>query len=294
MSLRFQIFYRILKILGPKGNLTIEQIRQKSAKLMSFFPAASDVEFSRFMIGALPAAWVHAPGSKRDQVILFFHGGGYTAGSIETHQDLLGRISKSSGLDVLAIDYRLAPENPFPAALEDALAAYQFLLDQKITPDHIFVAGSSCGGALVLSLFFKLRDAKKTLPKAGICLCPWVDLAFTGSTLQTNEGKDLVHTARIQNAAKLYLQGHDSRDPYASPLYGDLKGLPPLLVQAGTREILLDEIKRLVQKAKDCGVSLDFQRFDGMIHTWQLYASKIPEGQQAIEKIGDFIRKRAT
>jgi epsilon-lactone hydrolase len=284
-------FYQTLFGKVPKGEITLAKMRQGLEKLMAGFPAAPDVHFDRFDIGKLPAVWVDTPGCIEDRVILFLHGGGYTAGSIQSHQDLIGRLARATGCYVLAIDYRLAPEHPFPAAVEDTVTAYRSLLKQEYLPEQIIVAGSSAGGALVLSLFLKLKALKEVMPKAGICICPWVDLALTGKTLQSNEGKDLIQSSRLKIAVDAYLQGHDPKDPLASPFYGDLKGLPPLLIQVGTREILLDEIERLAKKAQESGVSVELQKFDDMIHTWHLFAAKIPEGQKAIEKIGEFVRK---
>jgi monoterpene epsilon-lactone hydrolase len=283
-------FYQTLFAHIPQGELSLAKVRQGFEKLMADFPAASDVHFTQISIGKLTAAWVHAPGCTKDRVILFFHGGGFISGSFTSHQDLIGHLAQATGCYVLAVDYRLAPEYPFPAALEDALIAYEFLLKQKISPTQIFVAGSSAGGGLALSLLLKLIDRKEVLPRAAICICPWVDLAMTGKTLDTNEGKDLIQKDRIKKAADTYLQGHNPQDPLASPLYGSLKGLPPLLIQTGTRELFLDEIERFAKKAQECGVKVNLQRFDEMIHTWHLFASQIPEAVEAFENIAEFVR----
>jgi acetyl esterase/lipase len=284
-------FYQTLKAGLPKGDLTLAKMRQGFEKLMSAFPATPDVHFDHVSIGKLSAAWVHAPGCTKDRVILFLHGGGYRGGSVLSHQDLIGRLAKAAGAYILAIDYRLAPEHPFPAALEDTIAAYRFLLKQDFLPEQIFIAGSSAGGGLVIALFLKLLAYKEPLPRAGICICPWVDLALTGKTLDSNDGKDLIQKDKLQSAVDDYLQGHDSKDPLVSPLYGNLKGLPPLLIHVGTREIFLDEIERFAQKAQESGVSVELQKFDDMIHTWHHFAAKIPEGQMAIEKIGVFVHQ---
>lgn len=281
-------FYQTLFTKTPKGDLSISQIRLGFEKLMADFPAQHDVHFQLFSIGKLSAAWVHSPGCSRDKVILFFHGGGYISGSFNSHQDLIGRLAKATGCTILAVDYRLAPEHPFPAALEDALISYQYLQKQK--PEKIFVAGTSAGGGLSLTLLLKLIEQKETLPKGAICICPWVDLALTGKTLKTNEGKDLIHTKNLEKAACLYLAGHNPKDPFASPLYGNLQGLPPLLIHVGSRELFLDEIQRFAQKAQQSGVPAELQIFDEMIHTWHLFSSQIIEGQQAFHKIGTFVK----
>ena len=186
-------FYQTLIGQVPKGELSVAQRRQGFAKLMSKFPGASDIRMEPIEIGKLTAAWISAPHCSRDKVILFFHGGADSAGSFDSHQDLIGRMARATGCTVLAVNYRLAPEHPFPAAIEDAQAAYYFLLMEKILPRNIFLAGTSAGGGLILALLLKLKHDQEPLPRAAICICPWVDLALTGKTLKTNEGKDLIH-----------------------------------------------------------------------------------------------------
>lgn len=289
-----QKFFQELFQKLPKQPRTLAQIRFGFEKLMADFPAQKEVQFHPFSIGKLSAAWIHAPSSTRDRVILFFHGGGFLAGSYHSHQDLIGRLASATSCDVLALDYRLAPEHPFPAALEDALLSYEYLLKEKFSPQNIFLAGTSAGGGLALSLLLKLKDLKKKLPRGAICICPWVDLALTGKTLKTNEGKDLIHAENIKAAASIYLAGHSPKDPLASPLYGNLEGFPPLLIQVGSREVFLDEIDLFAQKAKSCKVEVQLQLFDEMIHTWHLFSSKVIEGREAVEKIGEFVRSLIT
>jgi acetyl esterase/lipase len=257
---------------------------------MEGFPAQPDVHFQLLSIGKLSAAWVHAPGCTRERVILFFHGGGYVSGSFHSHQDLIGRLAKATGCDVLAVDYRLAPEHPFPAALEDALISYEYLRKLKISHKNIFIAGSSAGGGLTLSLLLKLINRKEVLPCGAICISPWVDLTMKGKTLQSNEGKDLIHAENIKLAALIYLAGHNPKDPLASPLYGNLEGLPPLLIQVGTREVFLDEIERFAKKAQESGVRVELQKFEEMIHTWHLFSSMVSEGKEAFDRIGEFVK----
>jgi monoterpene epsilon-lactone hydrolase len=288
-SLEFERFYQTLQ-QAPVSDATLTQQRADFEKRMAAFPAAPDIKFDYFSIGSQTAAWVHAPQATRSEVILFFHGGGYTAGSIRSHEDLLGRLSRATGKDILAVQYRLAPDHPYPAALEDAHSAYTFLLNSH-SEKQIILAGVSAGGGLLLCLLLSLKQKKKKLPKAGICICPWVDLALTGKTIITNDGKDIMRRRRIEKAAEAYLQNHDPKDPLVSPLYGDLHGLPPLIIQAGSNEILLDEIQRFAQKALESHVEVYFEIFDSMFHTWQLFASQIPEGVEALEKIGKHLKK---
>ncbi len=289
MSKEAQEFYQTLKGRVPAGELTIAKLRIGFEQLLKDFPPGNDVHFEEIDLGKIPAAWIHSKGGTREKVILFLHGGGYSAGDFMSHGDLIGRIAKAAKCDIFAIDYRLGPEHPFPAAVEDTLTAYHYLTQkEKLNPEQIIVVGVSAGGGLALSLFLKLKELKEPQPRAGICICPWVDLAFTGKTLDAPT--DIIQKDRIKIAADFYLKGHNPKDPLASPLYGDLHNLPPLLIQVGSHEILLDEIERLSEKAKKSGVQVTLQRFPDMFHTWQLFAAKIPEGQQAIEMIGKFVQ----
>ncbi len=266
-------------------------IRAFFEKMMSAFPASADITFTSVAFKHCNGAWIKPPTIHSKKVMLFFHGGGYTAGSWESHQDLLGRIAKQGGLSICAVNYRLAPQHPFPAALNDSINAYETLLAQGHLPSQIIVGGSSAGGGLALALLLKLKKLNMELPSAGVLICPWVDLALKGETLKSHDGQDLVSYARLRNAAKAYLNGHDPEDPFASPLYGDLSHLPPLLIQAGTIELLWSEIEALSQKAQKAGVAVTFEPYEGMFHAWQLFAAKIPEGQIAIEAICRFINK---
>lgn len=286
-SPEFEKFYQTLKSQVLPSDMTIEEIRAYLDKMMQPFTASKDIAFTPIFFSKFQGVWVKPPKITTKNTLLFFHGGAYTAGSWQNHQDLLGRIAKSGECAICAINYRLAPENPFPAALEDALEAYQTLRDQG---HNVLVGGTSAGGGLALALMLKLKKVKVALPEAAILLCPWVDLAMKGPSLFTNEGKDIISRFRVKNASQIYLGTHDPKDPMVSPTYGDLTGLPPLLIQAGTSEILWSEIEILVHKAREAKVAVTFEPYNGMFHTWQLFASEIPEGQQAIDEIGRFIK----
>ncbi len=205
---------------------------------------------------------------------------------------MAARISRASGARVLAINYRLAPEHPFPAAVEDATAAYRWLLAQGIAPNRIVIAGDSAGGGLTISTLLALRDAKQPLPAAAVPISPWTDLAATGESLRTLAGKDpMVQAEPLKEMAKLYLGKADAKNPLASPLYADFKGLPPMLIQVGGAEILLDDAKRVADKAKAAGVMVELEVWDEMVHVWHVFAKLLPEGQQAIDRIGRFVRE---
>jgi acetyl esterase/lipase len=243
------------------------------------------------MIGHIPAFRISAPGVSIDRVVLFFHGGGFTVGSTKDHLDLCEKISHSAGCRVLSIDYRLAPEHIFPAALNDCIKSYLWLIEQGISPSLIIPTGLSAGGNLVLSMLLKLREASIPLPKAAACLSPAVDLAFPGSSVETNASKDWLTRERLAVLKKAYLRGHDPKDPLASPLYGDLRGLPALFIQVGTHEVLFDDVSGFAKKAEKSGIDVTFEAWEGMFHCWQVFSSLLPDGRQAIDSIGIYIRK---
>jgi epsilon-lactone hydrolase len=205
----------------------------------------------------------------------------------------MGRISRAAQARVLGLNYRLAPEHPFPAAVDDALAGYRFLLVQGFAPSRIVVAGDSAGGALTLATLIAARDAGVALPAAAVCMSPWVDLEGTGESMKTRLHVDPVASPEgIGLLAQAYLAGKSPRTPLAAPLYADLKGLPPLLIQVGDHEVLLDDSTRIAERAKAAGVQVKLEVWPEMVHVWQLFASYLPEGQQAVDGIGAFIRER--
>ncbi len=273
------------------ADLPIEEIRYAFEHWMAEFPPSPEVRFEPFTIGPIPACWAFAPNCKRHKIVLFFHGGSFTAGSINSHSDLIGRISQASECAVLAIGYRLAPEHPFPAALNDAMTAYNWLLHHPFPPTQMALAGISAGANLVLSLCLRMKLENVHLPAAAVCICPWTDLTVSSPSTKGNEGKDLLHKDRLRSAAEMYCDGKNPKDPYISPLYGDLHGLPPLFIQTGTHELLFDEAVAIAVKAKKSGVDVSLEKWPGMLHAWHLFASKIPEGQQAIDSVGNFLQK---
>lgn len=291
-SEQFKQFYQTLRKTGPSSGMTTEVLRDYFKEMMSAFPPPPDVTFTPVVFKHCKGVWVKPPTVKSSKVMLFFHGGGYTIGSWQSHQDLIGRIAKQAGISICALNYRLAPEHRFPAALNDVLHAYKSLLAKGFLPSQIILCGSSAGGGLALALLLKLKKIKMELPRAAVLICPWVDLTLSGKTLQSHDGLDLISRSRVAAAAQAYLGSHDPHDPYASPLYGNLSKLPPLLIQAGTIEILWSEIETFCQKAKQAGVDVTFEPYEGMFHTWQLFASQIPEGEQAIRSICKFITKQ--
>ncbi len=241
--------------------------------------------------GGVDGEWISPANAPQDKAIFYFHGGGFRIGSVASHRELIAQIAVASGCRALAINYRLAPEHRFPAALDDALAAYDWMLDRGLEPANIAFAGDSAGGNLVLAAMLALRERKLPPPGAGVLMSPWTDLAATGASYMTRAEADPIHQRpMILALAKNYLgdQG-DPRDPLASPLRADLKGLPPLLIQVGDRETVLDDSTIFADKARAAGVEVDLEVWDGMIHVFQMFGAELPEAGQAIASIARFL-----
>jgi epsilon-lactone hydrolase len=242
--------------------------------------------------GGVKAEAVRWTGSERD--ILYLHGGGYALGSPALVRDLTWRLAKSVRARVLCIDYRLAPENPYPAALEDAVNAYRWLLASGAQPSRIVMMGDSAGGGLALAALLKLRDEGLALPAAAVVLSPWTDLALTGPSLATNLKADpLLASQDFTSFARWYLADTDPRTPHASPLFGDFAGLPPVLIQVGSDEMLLDDAVRMADKLRAAGTKVTLDIWPRMPHGWHLYARLIPEGRHAIRRIAAFSQTHA-
>ena len=273
--------------------LNLEKARAEMDQITSIFPPQTGTRFEPARAGSVPAEWIRAPGASSDRIILYLHGGGYTMGSIRSHRHLVSYLSAASGARALAIDYRLAPECPHPAAVQDAVAAYQWLLDQGVGPQRIVIAGDSAGGGLTIATLVALRDQGEDLPAAAVCISPWVDLEGLGESMKTKADVDpMVQRGPLLAMAKHYLGKKDPRTPLASPLHADLAGLPPLLIQVGTHETLLDDAVRLAEKAKQAGVDVTLDPWEEMVHVWHAFAPTVPEAIEAIKKLGKFIRER--
>ena len=274
-------------------NATVADRRQGFDMLAAKFPVAPDITCEQVDAAGVPAEWVVAPGAESRRILLYLHGGGYVIGSINTHRDLAGRLSRAAAARVLLIDYRLAPEYPHPAAVEDATTAYRWLLRHGATPAHTVIAGDSAGGGLTIATLVALRDAGEALPAAGVCISPWVDLEGIGESMTTRASVDpIVQRQGLVWFANLYLGGANPRTPLAAPLYADLHSLPPLFIHVGTAETLLDDATRLAERARTAGVDVTLEVCEEMIHVWHLFAAMLPEGQQAIERVGAYIRQR--
>ncbi len=256
----------------------------------SAYGVADDIAFSPCLLAGLAGEWSLAPGSDPAKVLLFFHGGGYCSGSLESHRGMVSEVGRAAGVRTLAIAYRLAPEQPFPAALDDALAAYGFLLEQGVPAASVAFGGDSAGGGIALSTLVSLRDARRPLPGAAWLASPWVDLTMSGASMDGKETADpLIHRAYLDELAAAYLAGQSATEPRASPLFADLGGLPPVLVQVGSDETLLDDAVRIAGRLGAAEVAATLEVWPHMIHAWHLWAARLEAGRRAVQSAGRFI-----
>jgi acetyl esterase/lipase len=271
---------------------TIEGFRRSLERLTDNFSFEGAASFERVNAGGVPAEWVSAEGSAADRAVLYLHGGGYIIGSVRTHRVLMAGLSQASGARVLGLEYRLAPEHPFPAPVEDAVAAYRWLLAEGYDAANIAVAGDSAGGGLTVSVMVQLRYLGLPMPGAAVCFSPWVDLEGVGESMDTNAEIDpMVQREGLSFMAEVYLDGCDPRAPLAAPLYADLRGLPPALIQVGSAETLLDDSTRLAENARAAGGDVELDVWEDMIHVWHLFAPMLPEGREALAQAGEFIQR---
>jgi epsilon-lactone hydrolase len=270
-----------------------QERRHRIEEVGSAWPVASDVKLDEVDIGELRGEWSIAPGSDASRVLLYFHGGGYCSGSILSHRRLVTEAGRAAKTRTLAIEYRLAPEHPFPAALDDALSAWRFLGKQGIAPEHIVVGGDSAGGGLTLALINRLRDAGEPLPGCAWLISPWTDLTLSGSTLATKDAVDpIIHKPYLAELVEAYLPLHlDRKDPRVSPLYADLAGLPPTLIQVGACETLLDDSTRLAAAAGSADVAVTLEIWPEMIHAFPMWNAHLRAGREALTNAGEFFRR---
>ena len=290
-SEELQMVMEMLRSRPVETGLGIEEQRAAMEAGLQF-PLAEDVRCQKGNAGGVPAEWITTPAASEGWVIYYLHGGGYVLGSVNTHREMISRLARAAGAKALAIDYRLAPENPFPAAVEDSVAAYRWLLSSGVDPARVVVAGDSAGGGLTVATLVALRDAGAPLPAAGVCISPWVDLECSWESVTLGaEDEGMLTREGILQMAKAYLGAADPTTPLASPIHADLAGLPPLLIQVGTAGDLLDDATRLVERATAAGVDATLECWEEMIHVWHIFAAMLPEGQQAIDRVGEFVRK---
>jgi len=252
---------------------------------------AADVGVEPVTANGVKAEWTATPKDARDAALLYLHGGGYVIGSLDSHRHLAAEAGRAAGIAALALDYRLAPEHPFPAAVDDALASFRFLLGRGISPGRVALAGDSAGGGLVVAAMLAIREAGLPQPGCGWCISPWVDMEAIGETMSSKAAADpTVQRAGLLDMAKMYLSGADPRSPLAAPIYGDLSGLAPLMIQVGACETLLDDALRLAKIGGAADVRVDLQIWPEMIHVWHLFHPELKAGRQAIEAGGAYVR----
>ena len=268
--------------------------RKRLDDVGSVWSVADDVKVATVDVNGLPGEWSIVPGSDLSRVLMFFHGGGYCSGSIVSHRRLVTEAGRAAGVRTLAIAYRLAPEHPFPAAYHDVLTAWRFLRNQNIPAAHIAIGGDSAGAGLTLALIGRLRDAQEKLPGCAWLISPWTDLTMSGPALSSRDAVDpLIHKEYLIELADAYLPaGMDRKDPRVSPLYADLKGFPPVIIQVGSAETLLDDATRFAAVAGAADVRVTLEIWPQMIHAWPLWNARLEPGRLALASAGAFIRQR--
>jgi acetyl esterase/lipase len=278
----------------PPPNLSWADQRAGLDAMGDALPPTEGFEAVPAVVGGIKGEWVRGKHVRRnDAALLYLHGGGYTLGSPKSHRHLVGLISIESGLPIFSADYRLAPEHPFPAAVEDGVAAYKGLLDSGIAPDKLAIAGDSAGGGLTMATLLGARDKGLPMPACAVPISPWVDLSQGGESFRARAARDpMVSKEGIDVMAAAYLGGASPKNPLASPVFADLKGLPPLLIQVGSEEALHSDAVTLAARAEAAGVEVSFECWGGMVHVWHAFHPILSEGRDAIARIGAFLKGR--
>ena len=279
--------------LPPTDSLTVAERRAQYDRAARVFVTPADVAIERVTAPVRPAEWLTPPGARPATVVLYLHGGGYVIGSPRSHRHLAAAVARASGARALLLDYRLAPENPFPAALDDAVAAYDWLLGRGLDARQVVIAGDSAGGGLTVATLLALRDRGRPRPAAGVCISPWVDLTCSAPSYASKAAVDPIVTQEsVTLLAKAYVGVSDVKAPLISPLYADLAGLPPLLVHVGSDEVLLDDALGLAERARKAGVDVTLEEWPAMIHVWHWFQPMLEEAERATQAIGAFVRAR--
>lgn len=274
---------------GPDLNDPPPVVREQFEQMMANMPIAPDIAFQPADLNGVKAIWSRDPDLEGDRVLLYLHGGAYVIGSAHAYRFLWSQLARSAGARGLGVEYRLAPEHPFPAAVEDGVAAYRWLLDQGIPPKSIAIAGDSAGGGLTVATLVSAREQGLPMPAAAAVISPWVDMEVIGGSVDAKAEEDpILDRQGLRNMAALYLNGAPGRSPLAAPLYADLKGLPPLLIHVGSAEILLDDAIRLAAKAGADEVKVRLEIWPQMPHVWHSFGFMLDEGREAVEALGAF------
>jgi epsilon-lactone hydrolase len=269
-----------------------DERRARIEEVGAAWPVSDDVQLEQVDLGGLAGEFSLAPGSDPSRVLIFFHGGGYCSGSIVSHRRMVTEAGRAARVRTLAVEYRLAPEHPFPAANEDALTAWHYLRAHDIPADHLAVGGDSAGGNLSVALIKRLQAAGEPLPACAWLASPWTDLTMSGASIETKDAVDpLIHKGYLEELARAYAGTADRRDPLISPLFADLRGLPPVLVQVGSAETLLDDATRFATAAGAADVAVTLEIWPDMIHAWPLWNAALADGRRALGHVGEFVRR---
>ncbi len=297
-SKEFTALRGYLATLPDQADYSIAENRAFYDRAEQAFEVATDIAVEPVEVAGRAGEWLRPPASRDGAAVLYLHGGGYVIGSIRSHRHLAADIARAAEAAVLVVDYRLAPEHPYPAAVDDAVAAYRWLLDRGHAAERIAVAGDSAGGGLTVTSLLAARDAGLPMPAAGVCLSPWTDLTLSGDSHVSRRTRDpLVKVADLRRFGAAYLGATEPTAPLASPVFADLAGLPPLLIQVGDDEVLLDDAVQLEARAKAAGVDATLEVWSEMIHVWHWFAQRVPgglpEGREAIDRLGAYIKARS-
>jgi acetyl esterase/lipase len=287
----------LMRIVRPRhvdATSDIEDLRRQfTSHLNSFAPIPAGATFRPAQLGPIKGEWVEVEGAETHRLVLYFHGGGYIAGSPETHRSLVARLCQAGQARGFSLAYRLAPEFPFPAALRDCLDAYRFLLQKNTQPSSIVLAGDDAGGGLAFACLVAIRNAGLPMPAGCVAMSPWVDLSLSGCSMLANARSDTTLSWQLLFMnARQYLKKQSAADPYASPIYASFRDFPPLMVHAGSREILRDDASRIGEKAAEAGIPISVEIYDGMQHVFQ--ATDVPEAKVSLLRLGQFIKSRAS
>jgi acetyl esterase/lipase len=274
-----------------RGELSIAETRKLDEEQAATLPIPEGLTIEQIVDGEVKGERVRAVGVRDDAVLFYLHGGAYVFCSPKTHRQMIAALGHATGLAAFALDYRLAPESPFPAAVEDAVQAYRWLLKQGFAPERIAIAGDSAGAGLAIATLVAARDAGLPMPAAAVCISPWADLTITAESYRTKSTDDpTLGAERLKMLGQLYLNGADARHWLASPVFANLSGLPPLLIQVGTAEVLYDDSVNLDAAARAAGVDSQLEVWEEMVHVWHFYHWMLGDGRRAIARIGEFVR----
>ncbi|MGE4239846.1 alpha/beta hydrolase [Ramlibacter sp.] len=289
-------YAKFLAMLGPPkpdAFPPLEDRRKMVDQWGEMLPPAADVRFDKDAIAGVPVLWTRTPQSRDDRLIVYLHGGGFTMGSAHNYRDMVSRFARAAEATAVSIEYRLAPEHPFPAGLDDVVAVYRELIRTGRPPSRIVFAGDSAGAALAVSALLRLRDEGAPLPACAVCVSPFADLTLSGASMEKNAAHDpIVQRKSAGGSVARYAQGVAPDHPLVSPIFASFERVPPLLILAGTKESLLDDSVRLAERARSHGVDVEFETAQDMIHIWPYFAAWFPEGQAALERMGAYVGKR--